>query len=855
LNGKSVFSNSGGLDQHTKLTTNQNRLIFLVDLYTKQAVTRDELDTWIRKTALSVIIYEGIVAGVFDYDYAPQSILIKSRRIWINISQEALSDIEFLREEEILHALQMPSSSYKPITCYQISEKGKEFVQNVPREDKEAVIKVVYMSGSQDLLKPMWDENSYWLSSSLGVSKKSTITEIEDVSYVSSAYIPQCLRYGGRPTLSNAHRTHECLAALSNIRDKNIDEIITLSSVSLIVAEFIPFGANHIVQANNNIGATERVQGGFISPAIDEYSSETSVEMSSQMTSVEILDFTLTNHVNLEAEIRFPEEKSIVQVETFGISLNAEGTCFYGMQIEAVMDRIKDNISLDYLSRILVDVQQDSSTIVDSILSQYQRDLMNLVFIGDANNRSKVNLVIANEITPHLTAAEYMDKGDYENEFRQIIGDTKAAYDISENDTLVFGANGMLVCGPHARLHEPLLCAYLQFITLDTFLQNFFSRIWILNDDLAGTSTLIDRATSHPTALDHARTNICKLSKEIIQLDEITGYLVEALEIMEIPPEPPEQTGRCLYNRLEIRGMRNQLGRRINDVKKNLVGAQRFLDVLRERANIVFDAKMAQLSETLDQNTKRISYLQESNSEIVHILQLMQFLLAGILAFATLDRITGDWTVLNTKWMESFVNTMLKNNVLLWFVVSMLTWFVTALSVQGCFTFLKWKSQGMTKVRIQINRRICLDKIGALLQNKIKILEERRVVEGKDIVQIEYKDTDARGWGGSAPSVTLEYDETNRYLLEVGVNYNIRKARKHLAFNAIELKEKILGDLKGIGIYDRGHESSSQQLAMEKRDTIAVALKSQMLEAKKHIPEASKSSYLAVPIFPLAEAV
>ena len=63
-------------------------------------------------------------------------------------------------------------------------------------------------------------------------------------------------------------------------------------------------------------------------------------------------------------------------METFGVSLNAEGTCFYGMQIEAVMDRIKDAISLDHLSRLLVDVQQDSSAIVDSIISGYQRDLL-----------------------------------------------------------------------------------------------------------------------------------------------------------------------------------------------------------------------------------------------------------------------------------------------------------------------------------------------------------------------------------------------------------------------------------------------------------------------------------------------
>jgi hypothetical protein len=52
-----------------------------------------------------------------------------------------------------------------------------------------------------------WEGINYWLESGSGYSRKSTITECEDVSYVSSAYIPQCLRYGGRPTLSNAHRS------------------------------------------------------------------------------------------------------------------------------------------------------------------------------------------------------------------------------------------------------------------------------------------------------------------------------------------------------------------------------------------------------------------------------------------------------------------------------------------------------------------------------------------------------------------------------------------------------------------------------------------------------------------------
>ena len=42
-----------------------------------------------------------------------------------------------------------------------------------------------------------------------------------------------------RPTLSNAHRAHESAVNTDSIRDE-LDEVITLNSVSIIVAEYIP---------------------------------------------------------------------------------------------------------------------------------------------------------------------------------------------------------------------------------------------------------------------------------------------------------------------------------------------------------------------------------------------------------------------------------------------------------------------------------------------------------------------------------------------------------------------------------------------------------------------------------------
>lgn len=51
---------------------------------------------------------------------------------------------------------------------------------------------------------------------------------------------------------------------------------------------------------------------------------------------------------------------------------------------------IKDGISLDHLSRLLADVQIDSSRLMDASLSRTQNELIDLVFRNDGINRNKV---------------------------------------------------------------------------------------------------------------------------------------------------------------------------------------------------------------------------------------------------------------------------------------------------------------------------------------------------------------------------------------------------------------------------------------------------------------------------------
>ncbi|GMF25436.1 unnamed protein product [Phytophthora fragariaefolia] len=802
------------VEEDTGLTENQNRLLYLVSLYSKPAIRASDKEEWIRKPALLVLLYEAIVSKALDYDYAPSSELIENKRKYFNISQDGKSDLDFLREEDLVNGLKLSSKSYQPVTCFQISEKGLEIVEKISKTDKLAVNDMAYAPGTLHLLRVEWDGEEYWLvDDESGYRRLSSVTETEDVSYVSSAYIPQCLRFGGRPTLSNAHRAHECGVSDSSIRDQ-LDEIITLNSVSLIVAEYIPFGSNQVVQLNCNLGSTERVQGGFFTAIVDDNASGTQISVEPGLTSINILDYTMTNHVNFEADIHFPEAPGVVQVETFGCSLTAAGSCMYGMQVEAIMDRIKDNISLDHLSRLLVDVHMDSSKIVDSVLSAYQRALLGLIFSNQAASRNKINLIIANEITPHLTAEEYMDKGEYENELKQVIGDTRAAFDISEHDTLVFGAHGLLIAGPNSRHHEPLLCSFLQYESMNLFTQNFFARMFIIVDDMAQVRKLIETAEKDPNRLREIRNRLAVLSKEIIMMEETLSYLKESLDEAIVPAEPPEQAGRSLYERLQLGILSYQLKRRVKDLHKNMGGARHELAVLNEMANIVSSEKDFQQNEAIRMHTRTLCELQEVNERSASTLLIMKMMLSGMLAFNILDRVTGDWTVTDTDWIKSFVEVMIYNNPGLWFFFSLLSWVIVGAGMLFLLRYLSFKSQGVVSIKTH------------------------HYEGGIRVAKVVWKEKDKKEWGGTVPSIEvrvadaavallasfenaaadffffflqLEYDEENAFMLRMAISYKKRQAAKALAFNADELYTRLMQELDKARIFVNADSSAGTQ--------------------------------------------
>lgn len=124
----------------------------------------------------------------------------------------------------------------------------------------------------------------------------------------------------------------------------------------------------------------------------------------------------------------------------------------------------------------------------------------------------------------------------------------------------------LLCCCSHRR--------YIAFCALDAFTKNYYVRLQTLLSEMTMLGQAIDCADKDPNTIVKANRALTKHARELIILEEILTFMLESVSSTEIPPEPPEQAGRTLFERLELHSYKQQLQNRIEDMHKNLAGAR-----------------------------------------------------------------------------------------------------------------------------------------------------------------------------------------------------------------------------------------------------------------------------------------
>ncbi len=791
---------------------NRQRLLYLISKYTKLA-EKGKKGIWIRKLPLQVFMFEGVVHEIFDWDYAPASVFHAEGRSFVNISQEGEEDLLSLLSAGYVHNLKLTTTQHRNITAYQISPKGAEFLSKIPEEDQKAVNDLICCPQCASLLAVKKKGDQIYLycpKKECGHERRSTITDAEDVSYFCIPYfVPTLTKFSYTPPFDLGKRLHGYFEAnpRDNIKDQ-LEELIYLSDAKVLISEWIPFGSNHMAALNYKLGSHERIQSAKFTQEVDCSPGGTLIQIPESLTLVKVRDYGLADYVDFEAISHLPEDKDIIQVEEFAVHINSRGYVRYGLEILAINERDHDKVSLDHLPRLLVDVLQDSTTIMDTLLTNYQKSLLDLIFQGKAKFRDKYFFVMANDIhcfevkEDEPISAELMrilSQANYQDELNQVTEEVKETAMFSDGTVLILGSHGSILVTRTPEKYESLVADFLFVMDVELFLNNFFTRLFLMNDELKDIQKLIENCEADPNAMTTVQQMLSRTASDAILMEEVRGYLDEAMTLFQSSvkaryPQFPEDMQEIIQT-FRIQDMATVLQIRIQDIQKIIKGTQECLNGLTRVTDVISERQMRRIQEALSNNTRSLEDITKTNERSGMSLRILEIILAGSLAFNIMDQFTGDWTMSDDATLHQWLQPLFDCPGI-WLLCSLTLWTVMALSI---FLFMRWLENINAKAiaaRFKLDLPCNIKALKQYLGTKDVVTHDADIFSISNLIKVCWEETDKSHWLGNRPKVELVYDEKNGFVLSALIEVT-RPTRKTSSY---ALQEIFFNDLHAAGV-------------------------------------------------------
>ncbi len=808
------------------MENNTKRLLQLIASYS-QVSDAEGQETWIMQVPLQVLIFEGIQSKIFDWDYSPMSIPVEDGRVILNISQESKEAIYKLLKENYIQTLKLTTNEHLNITCYQVNVKGRELLSQIDIEDRSLVTNLVQCSQCQSQLSVKRKDREYIVfcpGDSCFYEKKSTVTEAEDVSYFCMPYFPKKLtHFDYEHPEKNIKRLEAYLKKnpQGNIKD-NLEKLSYFSEVRVLIGEWLPLNYNQLAALNSKLSHEDSFKHSKFTQKVDFFPDEIMVKVPKALTSVSLRDYHLTSYLDFEAASYLPEAPSIVQVEEFAVHVNYTGQARYGLELLAANQIHDKKIPLDFLPRILLDIQESSIKIMDTLLTNYQNQLMDVVYNNNAHCRNNYFFVIADGIkfidkkknlsldTHKLTFQEVEDQNDKErhkmlekilessslqNEVKQITKTIDKTYIFQDGSALIIGSAGSILLTQFLEKYEIFVTDFLFIMGTELFLDNLFTRLFLANDDLHRIQELIKECEVNPGKIGDLQKEISSVSNDCILLKEVRDYLEGSLQTFCRNITNRDQSTKNNYEKFELNKRIKILSLRIKELENTIKGTQEHLRGIAEITKVLNEKQFRRMQESLSRNTKSLEEVTKTSERSNMSLFILEIIMAGSLAFSIMNQLTGEWSI--SEELE-FKNSLQKvfDTPGAWLGVSLLMWLFVAFLLLLLLHWIKKINSQVLTIKFVFYRPCNIEKLESYLAQKTKVSFECEKFSDCSQIVAFWQEKKVAHWHGCSPKIEISYDKTNSLLLSAGVEIG----RPSVGLNEKEMEDIFLKDFQKHGI-------------------------------------------------------
>ncbi|HUU76835.1 MAG TPA: hypothetical protein VMX55_00725 [candidate division Zixibacteria bacterium] len=556
------------------------------------------------------------------------------------------------------------------------------------------------------------------------------------------------------------------MTTVGNI-DDTLTEIIKLKNVKIALVEWLPFDRNQLSALNIKLDSLHRKRGHIVTARKDNSPSEIIFKDDGISCKVIVEEFEPSEYVSFHAFLNFPEEDGINQTEEISGNINSWGRVIYGADLIEAEGSIDGWISLDILTRIIVDLTMDTSQMIDSLLTEYQRNLLDLVFMKESAKRTKVLLLLADEISVHPESPqEFFDGEELQNELEQVIGVLQKVESLSEG-FLFKGSSGMIAASKNIKNYEQSLLERSFSNAIRLFLDDYSSIIWHLWDESRFIEKDIDKAMlGDITSLTRAQNWITRASSDAIMLSDILSYLRDS--ITEFVSELAESDPKRLHYDPLIQELKLILDdshittKRVNDTQKVIHGLESKMVALRDFSNALAEKHMRRISDSMAQNTKSMTQMTESNNRASDALSIIELILAGSVIIDVVLVLVGEYAY--PEWLGNLFNSGFGSIIVLG---------VTAVLWISMFIFLRLSKRRLESSAIRrqrgayvIGRKCNVENLENYLTTKNILLRNTECEGESELISVTWEPHNNKG-KPEISSVILYFDAKEKFIIQI----------------------------------------------------------------------------------------
>jgi len=391
----------------------------------------------------------------------------------------------------------------------------------------------------------------------------------------------------------------------------NDKSVLHFKDLTLSMSEWCPFGQNAISTFNESIDSLKGIKSSLLTGKVDEVPSSPEFTIMPRFTRVTLEDFDKYDWIKFRAFVEYPER--VVQVEEVGTHVDRSGFINYALRMESIEGKTS-SFSMDDTATIIADLIQDTSTMMEALLTQFQRRILRMVY-GDSPFRPKFTIALTSALLPEQTTAlGYHDREKRESEINQLVGIAHKFSDLSASDKIILGTNGMIVITDKPGIYGNVLSFFGFIRSLQIFQTMFYNRLrklWDQIKDLRKTIFQLERDES----IGLMETELSELGADIVLVEEVISFMrygiADMLRIWITRQDELDIPEKSLAENLEIAREIKVTKEKIDDMEMVSKGLVDEIQGLRDMLNTLAEKRMREMSKLMADNVQQSSDAQQ----------------------------------------------------------------------------------------------------------------------------------------------------------------------------------------------------------------------------------------------------